>query len=91
MIYGRVDYMVNEDLLIYGSVFKNMTTIPSNGLNRQLDGMGYAIGMEYKMSKRSFLQVQIQRSTGYNPFSPYCYGSGYGSYGFGARPFSYFP
>lgn len=86
MVYGRLDYRVNEKLLVYGSVYKNLTSMPSPGLDRQLDGSGYSLGLEYKMSERSFLQIQVSRSTGYNPFNPYP-----ANFGFGGRPFSYFP
>lgn len=84
-IYGRVDYRISEDLLVYGAVYQNILTTPTPGLNNQINGMGYSVGMEYKMSDRSFLRVQINRSQGYNPFMPYT------NYGFGGRPITYFP
>jgi hypothetical protein len=85
MVYGRLEYQLNERMLLYGSVYTNLTTIPMQGYNQQLQGVGYSVGMKYRMSERSFIQVEIQRSSGYNPFMPYS------NFGFGGRPISYFP
>lgn len=84
--YGRLDYKLSERMSVYGTVFTNVTTMPMAGQNRSLQGTGYSLGMEYKISERSFLQVNIQRSSGYNPFMPFN-----NNFGFGGRPFSYFP
>ena len=42
--YARLDYRVNDKMLIYGSVYKNLATYPSGfgGQNNQLDGYGYS-------------------------------------------------
>lgn len=86
-LYGRLEYSLNDRMTIYGSVYKNISTLPSNyAYLNQSNGFGYALGMEYKISERSFLQIQVQRSSGYNPFQPY--GT---NYGFGTRPIGYFP
>lgn len=85
-IYGRLDYKLSDRMNVYGTVFTNVTTMPMAGQNRSLQGTGYSLGMEYKMSEKSFLQVNIQQSNGYNPFMPFN-----NSFGFGGRPFSYFP
>ena len=87
MVYGRVDYMVNERMLVYGTVFSNLTTMPGvAGYDRQLQGTGYSVGMKYKVSEKSFIQVQISRGVGYNPYMPRS-----NSIGFGGMPMSYFP
>lgn len=85
--YARLDYRVNDRMLVYGSVYKNLATMPNGfGGQNQMDGYGYSVGMEYKVSEKSFLQIQIQRSEGYSPFM-----NQPASYGIGGRPFSYFP
>lgn len=87
LAHVRLDYKVNDRMLIYGAIYKNIATMPNGfGGQNQIDGYGYSVGMEYKISEKSFLQIQIQRSQGYNPFSNYPT-----SYGIGGRPFSYFP
>ena len=86
MVYGRVEYLVNERMLVYGTVFSNLTTMPVAGYNRQLQGTGYSVGMKYKMSVKSFIQVQFTRGAGYNPYMPYS-----NNVGFGGLPMSYFP
>lgn len=85
-VYGRLDYKLSERMSVYGTVFTNVTTMPMAGQNRSMQGTGYSLGMEYKMSERSFLQINIQQSNGYNPFMPFN-----NNFRFGGRPFSYFP
>ena len=85
--YARLDYRVNDKMLVYGSIYKNLASMPNGfGGQNQMDGYGYSVGMEYKISDKSFLQIQIQRSEGYNPFMRQS-----ASYGMGGMPFSYFP
>ena len=86
-LYGSIEYRISERMLVYGSIYQNIYSMPAGfGYGNQIDGLGYSAGMNYKISDKSFLQIQIHRNSGYNPFSPYS-----GSYGFGGTPFSSFP
>ncbi|MEQ8323142.1 MAG: hypothetical protein RIC15_09745 [Vicingaceae bacterium] len=87
-LYASLEYQLNERVLLYGTVYQNLTSMPDAfGHGNQLEGLGYSIGMDYKISDRSFLQIQVSRGSGsYNPFMP---GGMRG--GLGSNPFSYFP
>jgi hypothetical protein len=86
-IYGRIDYRLSERMLVYGAVYQNISSMPNRfGHGNQTQGLGYSAGMNYKISDKSFLQIEIHRNSGYNPFSPYSR-----SYGFGGMPFNSFP
>jgi len=88
-IYGRIDYRVNDKMVVYGEVYSNLVTTPGYSGYGNLQGTGFTAGMQYKVSERSFIQIQISRSTGYNPYNPYSpYSTGYG---FGHQPIGYFP
>jgi len=86
-LYGSLEYQLNERVLLYGTIYQNIASMPEGfGHGSQTNGLGYSVGMNYKISEKSFLQIEFHRSSGYNPFSPYGR-----SVGFGGRPFSYFP
>lgn len=88
-MYASLEYQVSDRMLLYGTIYQHINTMPSSfghGGGQQVDGLGYSVGMDYKISDRSFLQIQIHRNSGYNPFSPYG-----NSFGFGGRPVNYFP
>lgn len=84
-VYGKVEYRVDERLTVYGTAWQNIMTMSQPGTDVNQSSYGYSLGMQYKMSRNSFLQVEVQRSVGYNPF--YMGGSRFGA---GATPFSYY-
>ena len=86
-LYGSIEFRLNERMLVYGTIYQNISSMPYGfGHGRGTDGLGYSAGMNYKISDKSFLQIQIHRNSGYNPFSPYS-----SNYGFGGMPFNSFP
>jgi hypothetical protein len=85
-VFGRVEYKVDEKLLLYGSAYQNVVTMPSPGYDRVVNGSGYSLGARYKMSRNSFIQVEMHRSTGISPYVPYN-----NRFGAGLSPFSFYP
>lgn len=71
-LFGQLEYDISDRTTVYGSIYHNVSTLPSivPGTTQplQLEGTAYSLGMKHRLSENSFLKVEVQQSTGYNPF-----------------------
>jgi hypothetical protein len=61
-MFLRGDYQLTEDILIHGSVYKDL-----NSMN-QLNTEGYSFGLDYKITDKSSIGIEIHYHKGQNPF-----------------------
>lgn len=79
-IYGGLSYKISDNMVLgammyYGNT--NITLKNNEKLLTNIDGKGFLMNLDYRISEKAFLNMSIDVSNGYNPSNNLIYG-GYG-------------
>lgn len=72
-VFVRGNYLLTDRLLVSGTVYKTFDLGPNNlsqdfyGNQRNFDNYGFILGLDYKISEKSVIGIQIDFSSGVGP------------------------